>query len=865
LVLFFKKEHFPSASVNPTFWQALRLLLSAAHRRAIGRRRRQRELFRQRAARKTDFGQLGFVLAAVFLALVHVAAAFMVAGAVSAGQRVAAEQQGWIVADPWFIAAAAHPETLHHRRGPFDAVRAMDHAYAREAAAIAQRDGGDPRTIEQRLRQTVAENGSSRLMPRGTLAWDLSALPRAGNLAAMLGSLALLIWFAMMICQGEGLELDIQRRRHPMWEFLFSHPVPPGAVFLAEMLSPLAANPIYFSAPLFPGLLYGFAYGLPAGLLAGVIVGIPVTVAAACLGKSLEVAVTLRVAPRSRGAMIGIMGWLGYVTMIGIVLAAVSLGRVFAAMAGPLGFLAVLPFPYLGWFLGVLPGGQVSLAAGLTVDLLLSVIIIAGSVKFAEWGAGRGLTGNPGPATSASAVRKSAGFGGDALYRKEILWFLRDRSALVQAVLVPLSLAGYQAFNLRGILMRAGHQWNALCGAAVVFGTYFLLVLGPKSLASEGAALWISLTWPHGLEKLLRAKARLWTLLASVIVGIVMLYAAIRFPADSWRVALIAIAWFLFARSMAAKTVTLATVTSESGEIQKVPMGRRLAAQLGLLTFSIGVISRQWNLVIIGVIYSSVTAAAMWQNFRARLPYLYDPWSEVLPKPPTLMHAMIGISVLVELGAVITGGLLVFFSRDQVAIAHAAIYGLCAATISICMAWFLRRRQVWQADIWNWRDDDATPVWSRPAWWDIARPGRLPLPAAMAVGAALGITIGGVGLGYVALVKTLPDVANQVQQGLDLMKSVPHLRQSLFVMAVLIAPFAEEFLFRGLLYRALDREWGGWRAVLGSAAFFAAYHPLLSWAPVFLVGAVNAVLFKKTGRLAPAVVVHMVYNAIVLA
>jgi membrane protease YdiL (CAAX protease family) len=72
-------------------------------------------------------------------------------------------------------------------------------------------------------------------------------------------------------------------------------------------------------------------------------------------------------------------------------------------------------------------------------------------------------------------------------------------------------------------------------------------------------------------------------------------------------------------------------------------------------------------------------------------------------------------------------------------------------------------------------------------------------------------------------------------------------------------------LFRGLLYRALDREWGGWRAVLGSAAFFAVYHPMLSWVPVGLLGVVNAVMFKKTGRLAPAIVTHMVYNAIVLA
>jgi membrane protease YdiL (CAAX protease family) len=91
------------------------------------------------------------------------------------------------------------------------------------------------------------------------------------------------------------------------------------------------------------------------------------------------------------------------------------------------------------------------------------------------------------------------------------------------------------------------------------------------------------------------------------------------------------------------------------------------------------------------------------------------------------------------------------------------------------------------------------------------------------------------------------------------------LRISYAVIAVAFAPFAEEYLFRGLLFRALDREWGGWRAVVGSAAFFAIYHPPLSWFPVALLGITNALLFKKTGWLAPAVVLHMVYNAVVLA
>jgi membrane protease YdiL (CAAX protease family) len=110
----------------------------------------------------------------------------------------------------------------------------------------------------------------------------------------------------------------------------------------------------------------------------------------------------------------------------------------------------------------------------------------------------------------------------------------------------------------------------------------------------------------------------------------------------------------------------------------------------------------------------------------------------------------------------------------------------------------------------------------------------------------------------------IPAVAELIRKSEEEMAKIPNLRISYAVMAVGFAPFAEEYLFRGLLYRALDREWGGWRAVVGSAAFFAIYHPALAWPPVVLLGITNAILFKKTGWLMPAVVLHMVYNAVVV-
>ena len=69
---------------------------------------------------------------------------------------------------------------------------------------------------------------------------------------------------------------------------------------MAEMLAPLAANPLLQSAPLFVGVIYGVVYGPWHGAAASVLIGIPVTVTASCLGKALEIGAMLRFSARSR-------------------------------------------------------------------------------------------------------------------------------------------------------------------------------------------------------------------------------------------------------------------------------------------------------------------------------------------------------------------------------------------------------------------------------------------------------------------------------------------------------------------------------------------------------------------------------------
>jgi membrane protease YdiL (CAAX protease family) len=848
---------------GPGFWGTVRLLLGAARKRAAGRRRRQQELLQSRSGKNsTNWSGLGFALAVFFMAILNVCAAWVVIITVDSGQRFEVERQGKIVVSHRFLNAAQTTSECPSRAGN----EWLDpSSYSTEAKNIVKKYGGSETAMEQKLRDALRNHGVRDFVTPDIASPGLTALPSSGALPSLLGSAVLFWWAVMLVFQGEGLELDLQRRRHPMWEWLFSHPAPPGAIFLAEMLSPLASNPVYWSAPLFVGVLYGFVYGTELGILAALLIGIPVTVAAACLGKALEIAVILRSSPRTRGAMVGLMGWMGYASMMLLFLGILIIPKIVTAIGKFLVPFTVIPWPWLRLFLGGQSDDSFSFPAGILVCWLVAGVTALGAVRFSVWGAQRGLSGDFAAADSGpSASRKgTTHFGKEPLYRKEFLWFVRDRSAIVQTLLIPLTVASVQVFNLRGVLGYAQGAWNYLCGVAILFGTYFLWILGPKSLSSEGTALWIALTWPRGLESLLKAKAWLWSLISTGLVGLVLCYTAFLFPTEIWKIALVGVGSFFFGRSMAEKTVTLVSVTSESGEQQKIPAGRRWAAQLGMLTFCIGVLTQQWHIAVMGIVYSYVTAAAMWESFRARLPYLYDPWSEKLPPPPTLMHAMIAISILIEGGAVVTGILAAFMGRDNIAVAQAMSYGICAVAVSIGTSNFLSERGVPAHDVWRWGTAASQPP--SQAWWRFEGVPAGNFLFLLLVGAAGGLLLGGFAVGYLAAVQHIPAVAEILRRSREEMAKIPNLGISYAVMAVGFAPFAEEYLFRGLLFRALDREWGGWHAVVGSAAFFAIYHPPLSWLPVSLLGLTNALLFKKTGRLAPAVILHMVYNAVVLA
>lgn len=82
------------------------------------------------------------------------------------------------------------------------------------------------------------------------------------------------------------------------------------------------------------------------------------------------------------------------------------------------------------------------------------------------------------------------------------------------------------------------------------------------------------------------------------------------------------------------------------------------------------------------------------------------------------------------------------------------------------------------------------------------------------------------------------------------------------VSACLLAPFAEEFLYRGVLFRSFWNRLGVLPAALISSAIFAALHFYDGYglASVAVFGLSCALLYAATGSLGAAIVLHMLYN-----
>jgi len=87
----------------------------------------------------------------------------------------------------------------------------------------------------------------------------------------------------------------------------------------------------------------------------------------------------------------------------------------------------------------------------------------------------------------------------------------------------------------------------------------------------------------------------------------------------------------------------------------------------------------------------------------------------------------------------------------------------------------------------------------------------------------------------------------------------------IIVLAVSLAPLAEEFIFRFFLYGVAKRYVGRVAGVVLSALLFAAVHGHLpSFAPLFVLGTCFAIAYEWSGSILVPMTMHALFNAVTL-
>jgi membrane protease YdiL (CAAX protease family) len=88
-------------------------------------------------------------------------------------------------------------------------------------------------------------------------------------------------------------------------------------------------------------------------------------------------------------------------------------------------------------------------------------------------------------------------------------------------------------------------------------------------------------------------------------------------------------------------------------------------------------------------------------------------------------------------------------------------------------------------------------------------------------------------------------------------------QMALGVVTILLAPLAEELLFRGILYPAIKRAGFPRLALWGTVLIFAGIHAnLLAFVPLALLALALTLLYEKTDNLLAPITAHAVFNAL---
>ena len=618
-------------------------------------------------------------------------------------------------------------------------------------------------------------------------------------------------------------------------EWLFTFPVPTRGLLLAKV-GEYGLTSIFSWLTVFPlssVVLWSAGWGA-WGLLAGGIATLFVALSIASVRVLIETFLRKNFAlhrVKNFQALCTLFGTLFLFAIFGLMARAASPDLLFDVSDVIGGALLYAP-----------TGAIVQLAASAGGGLTLlgwSVLTIGLCLGAAEAMIADGLVSAGGPYQGERRGRRSSRRSVGGILGKDLLLLLRDRNFMMQTIFLPILIVAFQLV-VNPTLMASG-SGRGVAVLAFGVGAYVLINGGLSVLTAERNALWLLFSLPQRLDRLFLRKALLW-------VGLAVAY-AVAILSIGWRPEgeMEAVAWLapLFAVCGVALHGFLAGAMGVLGSDPfETELHKKFRPEWGLLYMLVAgnygmtlANGDLWTVIVLHVVLAFLVFS-MWDRVRARLPYLLDPDAQ----PVRRIEASDGLMAT-----------FLFFCLQQMILMAAVGLGApptIATTFAYGVAGFVTLAAVFYV------------FWRRGVT-RVVRDLGLVVPGVgkLLVGVLAGVVVGSVAALYLRYV---PAAGQAMERGQEYLREHPEWRTATVVIAVGLAPVIEEFLFRGLLFRGLQRTMRPAFAVAGSALLFAVVHPPISVLPVFGLGIATALVFSRTRMIWAAIATHATYNAIVM-
>ena len=138
------------------------------------------------------------------------------------------------------------------------------------------------------------------------------------------------------------------------------------------------------------------------------------------------------------------------------------------------------------------------------------------------------------------------------------------------------------------------------------------------------------------------------------------------------------------------------------------------------------------------------------------------------------------------------------------------------------------------------------------------------------LGQTLWLTVGGIVLAFA--IQWVPNILPETRTfPLQQMFTSPAAGYAIGAYSILMAPWAEEVIFRGFLFGIFERRAGLWFAIVLTALLFGGLHVPEYWGAwnhvilISLVGLTFSLARGLSGSLAPSVILHLAYNTSLIA